>query len=61
MNITLHQLQVFKKVAELNSVTQAAKALHMTQPAVSNVLRLLNDSLASPVFEVINKKIYLKT
>ena len=59
MNITLHQLQVFKKVAELNSVTQAAKALHMTQPAVSNVLRLLNDSLASPVFEVINKKIYL--
>lgn len=59
MNITLHQLHVFKKVAELKSVTNAAKALHMTQPAVSNVLRLLNDSLGTPVIEVLNKKIYL--
>jgi len=59
MNITLHQLKVFKKVAELNSVTKAAKALHMTQPAVSNVLRLLNESLDNPVIEVINKKIFL--
>jgi LysR family transcriptional regulator, low CO2-responsive transcriptional regulator len=59
MNITLHQLRVFRKVAELKSVTKAAKALHMTQPAVSNVLRLLNDALGSPVFDVLNKKIYL--
>lgn len=41
------------------SVTKAAKALHMTQPAVSNVLRLLNESLKSPVIEVLNKRIYL--
>ncbi len=59
MNITLHQLEVFKKVAELNSVTNAAKALHMTQPAVSNVLRLLNETLNNPVIEVINKRIFL--
>lgn len=59
MNITLHQLEVFKKVAELNSVTKAAKALHMTQPAVSNVLRLLNEALSNPVIEVINKRVFL--
>jgi DNA-binding transcriptional LysR family regulator len=59
MNITLHQLQVLRKVAELQSVTKAAQALHMTQPAVSNVLRLLNDALGSPITEVLNKKIYL--
>jgi DNA-binding transcriptional LysR family regulator len=59
MNVTLHQLDVFKKVAELKSVTKAANALHMTQPAVSNVLRLLNDAFGTPVVEVLNKKIYL--
>lgn len=59
MNITLHQMEVFQKVAELNSVTKAAKALHMTQPAVSNVLRLLNEALDNRVIEVVNKKIYL--
>jgi DNA-binding transcriptional LysR family regulator len=59
MKITLHQLQIFRKVAELKSVTKAAEALHMTQPAVSNMLRLLNEALGSPVIEVLNKKIYL--
>ena len=59
MNVTLHQLHVLKKVAELQSVTKAAQALHMTQPAVSNVLRLLNDALEHPITEVLNKKIYL--
>lgn len=59
MNITLHQLKVFKKVAELGSVTQAAHALHMTQPAVSNILRNLHGAAGTPIIEVLNKKIYL--
>lgn len=59
MKITLHQLQVFEKVAKMGSVTLAAHALHMTQPAVSNIIRQLEDSYGCQLTEVIGKKLYL--
>jgi DNA-binding transcriptional LysR family regulator len=59
MNITLHQLKVFEKVAELASVTQAAQVLHMTQPAVSNILRKINKQVGAPVFDILHKKVNL--
>ena len=59
MNITLHQLKVFEKVAELASVTQAAQVLHMTQPAVSNILRNISKQLGAPVIEILHKKVSL--
>ena len=43
VNHILHQLKVFDTVAKLNSVTQADHELHMTQPAVSNIIRQLED------------------
>mgnify|MGYP001954037069 CR=1 FL=1 len=39
MNYTLHQLRVFLKVAEFQSVTKAAEELYLTQPAVSIQLK----------------------
>lgn len=59
MNVTIHQLRVFKAVANEQSVTKAAKSLHMTQPAVSNVIRTLEDQLNTKLIEVIRKKVYL--
>lgn len=59
MNITLHQLKVFREVANQQSVTKAAEALHMTQPAVSNIIRLLEDTLGTPLIEIIKKRLYL--
>lgn len=59
MKITLHQLQVFEKVAKNGSVTLAAHALHMTQPAVSNIIRQLEDHYGCQLIEVIGKKLYL--
>ncbi len=59
MNITLHQLKVFKTVANLRSVTGASQALHMTQPAVSNILRQLESHYGVKLTEVINRKLYL--
>lgn len=39
--LSLRQLEVFEAVARLGSVTRAAEALHLTQPAVSFQLREL--------------------
>ncbi len=59
MNYTLHQLQVFLKVAEIKSVTKAAEELHLTQPAVSIQLKNFQDQFDIPLTEIIGRKIYI--
>lgn len=59
MRITLHQLQVFAMVAECQSVTIASRALHMSQPAVSNIIKQLQDYYGCALIEVIGRKLYL--
>jgi DNA-binding transcriptional LysR family regulator len=59
MNYTLHQLQVFVKVSELKSVTKAAEALHLSQPAVSIQLKNLQEQFEIPLIEVIGRQIYI--
>lgn len=59
MNYTLHQLEVFRKIAELQSVTRASEALFLTQPAVSIQLKKLQDQFSIPLFEVVGRKIYI--
>jgi len=59
MNYTLHQLQVFVKVAEFKSVTKAAEALHLSQPAVSIQLKNLQNQFEIPLVEVIGRKVYI--
>jgi DNA-binding transcriptional LysR family regulator len=59
MNYTLHQLQIFLKVVEKESVTKAAEALHLTQPAVSIQLKNFQDQFDIPLTEVVGRKIYV--
>lgn len=59
MNFTLHQLQVFRKVAELQSITKAAEALHLSQPAVSIQLRNFQDQLDVPLTELVGRRLYI--
>lgn len=59
MNFTLHQLQVFAKIARESSVTRAAEALHLTQPAVSIQLRNFQEQFDIPLTEVIGRRIHL--
>ena len=59
MHFTLHQLKVFVEVADQGSITKAAEALHLTQPAVSIQLKKLQDQLEIPIIEVISRKVYL--
>lgn len=59
MNYTLNQLQVFLKIAQLESVTRAAEELHLTQPAVSIQLKNFQDQFEVPLTEVIGRKLYV--
>src|SRR5690606_41149120 len=59
MNISLHQLKVFLKVAETQSITKAAEELHLTQPAVSIQLKNLQDQLDLPIIEMVGKKVFI--
>jgi len=46
--MTLHQLRVFAKVAEMGSFTEAAKALDLTQPSVSALVQDLVAEMNHP-------------
>lgn len=57
--ISFRQLQVFEAIARHESFTRAAKELFLTQPTVSMQIKKLEDSVGTPLFEQIGKKIYL--
>lgn len=59
MDYTIHQLNVFLKVAHLQSVTKASEELSMTQPAVSIQLKNFQDQFDIPLTEVIGRKLYV--
>lgn len=50
-NATFRQLAAFNAVARLGSVSRAAGELHLTQPAVSIQLKLLEESAGAPLLE----------
>jgi DNA-binding transcriptional LysR family regulator len=59
MNYTLHQLEIFKKIVDLKSVTKASEQLFLTQPAVSIQLKNFQDQFKLPLFEIVGRKLYI--
>ncbi|MDO9001206.1 MAG: LysR family transcriptional regulator [Bacteroidota bacterium] len=59
MHYTLHQLQVFLKVAQFKSITKASEELNMTQPAVSIQLKNLQNQFDIPITEVQGRQLYV--
>lgn len=59
MNYTLHQLKIFIKVADCQSITKTAAELHLTQPAVSIQLKKFQEQFAIPLTEVVGKRLYV--
>ena len=59
MNFTLHQLYVFGMVARHKSMTEAARRLHMTQPAVSIQIKQLQEAVGIPLIEVVGRRLHL--
>lgn len=59
MNYTLHQLQIFVEVVEKQSITRAAEAMHMTQPALSIQLKNFQNQFDLPLTQVIGRKLHI--
>ena len=59
MNYTLNQLQVFLKITQTQSVTNAAEELHLTQPAVSIQLKNFQNQFDIPLTEIVGRRIYI--
>jgi DNA-binding transcriptional LysR family regulator len=58
-HVTLRQLKVFEAMARNLSFSRAAEELHLSQPAVSMQVKLLEDLAGLPLFEQIGKRIHL--
>jgi DNA-binding transcriptional LysR family regulator len=55
----MRQMRVFAAVARNLSFTRAARELHLTQPAVSQQVKLLEEEVGMPLFEHIGRKVHL--
>ncbi len=57
--VTVHQLRIFKMVADHHNFSRAAEALHLSQPAVSHQIKALSGAVGAPLFEEIGRRIHL--
>ncbi|MDR2154990.1 MAG: LysR family transcriptional regulator [Burkholderiaceae bacterium] len=57
--LSLRQLTVFLEAARQMSFARAAESLHLTQPAISMQIRLLEDAVGLPLFDRIGKRLAL--
>ena len=58
-NASFRQLATFHAVARLGSVSQAAEEMHLTQPAVSIQIGLLEESAGTPLLARVGRGIRL--
>jgi LysR family transcriptional regulator, low CO2-responsive transcriptional regulator len=58
-HLTIRQLEVLATVGREGSVTAAAEALHLTQPAVSMQLRQLEEQLELTMFETVGRRLQI--
>lgn len=59
MNFTLHQLEIFVKVCDCQSITKAAEKMFLTQPAISIQLKKLQNEFEIPLTEVIGRQLFV--
>ncbi len=59
MNYTLHQLRLFYKVYQNQSITKTAEEMLLSQPAVSIQLKKFQDQFPMPLTEIVGRRLYL--
>ena len=57
--MNVRQLEIFCTLCREGSVTKTAKALYMTQPAVTHVINALEEEAGCPLFDRISRRLYL--
>ena len=57
--MTLHQLRIFESVVRHMNITKASAALHMSQPSVSQQLKLLEEEFGIKFFFRLNRGVEL--
>ncbi len=55
--VSQYKLSVFAAVVKHGSITQAAKALYLTQPAVSSIIKQIEEHFDVKLFEMAGKKL----
>jgi DNA-binding transcriptional LysR family regulator len=55
----LRQLQIFEAVAQYGSISRAAQALHLTQPAVSMQIKQLEDQIGLALVDLVGRKLVI--
>jgi DNA-binding transcriptional LysR family regulator len=58
-HLSLRQLQVVRTIADLGSMARAARALHMTGPAVTQQVQQLERTLGAPVLDRLGRRLRL--
>ena len=58
-DLNLHQLRIFRTVAEHKSYSRAAAELYLSQPGVSQQVRALERSVGLPLIEKVGRRIRL--
>ena len=61
MNVTLRQLRAFVTLAKLGSFTEAATALHITQPTLSGLIKELEQALGVQIVNRTTRKVELSS
>ncbi|MEO5939740.1 MAG: LysR family transcriptional regulator [Candidatus Limnocylindrales bacterium] len=57
--MTVHQLRIFRTVADRASFSRAAEQLHLSQPAVSHQVKALAAAIGAPLFEFVGRRVLL--
>ena len=58
-SVTFRQLQVFERIAQTASYTEAAKELFLTQPTVSLQMKKLEETIGTALFDQVGRKVFL--
>ncbi|KPM52011.1 hypothetical protein ACG83_31105 [Frankia sp. R43] len=59
MDLTLHQLEIFTRVARSGSFTQAARDLHLSQPVLSRTVRDIEQTLDTRLLDRTSRSVTL--
>jgi LysR family transcriptional regulator, carnitine catabolism transcriptional activator len=59
LQLSLRQLEIFVRVAELRSFSEAGKMLHVSQPALTRSIQQMEDSLGARLFDRDTRKVEL--